>query len=322
MKTAASNGAAIGRRLAQGKLGLDPSFTPKNGGSAFFVSKGTPYIGSGPGPRVGLTVRAGMLRGVLIFNDVFILEHQAAELARMFRNKGARPPQGFNAALRTFIATTGRHHGAFPFTAPQVGLSNRQFRRLLNQGIRAAEAATWTHIGETVTRSRSGVGRVVLGESSHVSRSGPGEFLVVRDTARVRITGGDAAIHEAMLKHGTPHPDAAKAIKALRRNRAVGRVKTVFRVGGRLLFVVAVAADTIEIIYARDRLRQVIKTAVGWGAGAAAAGTFASVFAPADTAGPVAWIAHGLGTVISFGIGYFVGSETVAHVYDVVVEEF
>jgi hypothetical protein len=48
---------------------------------------------------------------------------------------------------------------------------------------------------------------------------------------------------------------------------------------------------------------------------------FAAWFAPADTAGPWACAAHGVGTLISGGVGYWIGSETTRTIFELVAEE-
>ena len=42
---------------------------------------------------------------------------------------------------------------------------------------------------------------------------------------------------------------------------------------------------------------------------------------PADAAGPVAWVIHGVGTLVAGGVGYFVGSEATTYIYELIVEE-
>lgn len=54
------------------------------------------------------------------------------------------------------------------------------------------------------------------------------------------------------------------------------------------------------------------------GSGAA----FAAWWMPADAAGPVAWVIHGVGTLVAGGVGYFLGSEGTTYIYELIVEEF
>jgi hypothetical protein len=53
----------------------------------------------------------------------------------------------------------------------------------------------------------------------------------------------------------------------------------------------------------------------------AAGSAFAAWFTPADAAGPWAWAAHGVGTFVAGGVGYWVGSETTRTIYELAVEE-
>jgi hypothetical protein len=52
----------------------------------------------------------------------------------------------------------------------------------------------------------------------------------------------------------------------------------------------------------------------------AGAAAFAAWFAPGDAAGPWAWAAHGVGTLIAGGVGYWAGSTTTRTIYELVVE--
>lgn len=174
-------------------------------------------------------------------------------------------------------------------------------------------------------QSKSGVSRVILREGSHISRQGPGELLVVGNPKSVRVTGGGKEIVNAMMKHGrtSSHQKelAEAAEKTIGKYRGAGRVVGAFRVAGRILLVVAIAQEVYSFVYARDKVREVTRIAGGWLGGLAAAGTFSAFFAPADTAGPYAWIAHGLGAMIAFGVGYWLGAETSVTIYELTIEE-
>jgi hypothetical protein len=113
--------------------------------------------------------------------------------------------------------------------------------------------------------------------------------------------------------------EAAEALA--KKQKWAGRVRGVFRYGGRILLVVAVANDSYRIYQAEDKLKAVLTTAAGWGGAIAAGGAFAAWFTPADTAGPGAWALHGVGTLVAGGIGYWIGSETVRYIYELVPVE-
>lgn len=99
------------------------------------------------------------------------------------------------------------------------------------------------------------------------------------------------------------------------------RLLWVLKWGGRLLIVVGLAADVYKIYNAENKVKETVKSAAGWGGALAFSGAFAAWWAPADVAGPGAWVVHGVGTLVAGGIGYFVGSETTEILYELVVEE-
>ncbi|MGE6763248.1 hypothetical protein ACQKGO_34875 [Corallococcus interemptor] len=93
-----------------------------------------------------------------------------------------------------------------------------------------------------------------------------------------------------------------------------------FRVGGKILIVVAIAVDVLEIIIAEDHLEAALVSLSGWAGAAAASAAFSAFWTPADVAGPWAWAGHGVGMLVSGGIGYWVGSSTTRYVYRLVVQ--
>jgi len=102
--------------------------------------------------------------------------------------------------------------------------------------------------------------------------------------------------------------------------RIAGHVRTVFRVGGRILIVFAVAHDIYRIVVAEDRPEAVITTVGGWAGAAAGAAAFSALWTPADVAGPWAWAAHGVGVLVSGAVGYWVGAESTRYVYRLIVQ--
>jgi hypothetical protein len=99
----------------------------------------------------------------------------------------------------------------------------------------------------------------------------------------------------------------------------VGDLKGVFRFGGKVVLVIAVAADVYQIVEAQDHVKATLVSASGWAGASAGAAAFGLMFAPADVAGPLAWAAHGTGTLVAGGIGYWIGSSTTRYVYELVV---
>ena len=49
--------------------------------------------------------------------------------------------------------------------------------------------------------------------------------------------------------------------------------------------------------------------------------SLAYFFGAADALGPWAWAAHGVGALISGGIGYWIGSSTTRTIYEIIVED-
>jgi hypothetical protein len=137
------------------------------------------------------------------------------------------------------------------------------------------------------------------------------------------VKGGVGSVIDALRNQGYEAEPTIKeaANELIRRKNAVAKVRAVFKYGGRVLIVVGVAMDAYRIYRAENKLKETIKIAGGW----AGAGIFATAFAtwwtPLDAAGPIAWVLHGVGTLVAGGIGYMVGSESVAYVYELVLEK-
>ena len=115
-------------------------------------------------------------------------------------------------------------------------------------------------------------------------------------------------------------PPVLEAAEALaKRAKWAGRVRGVFRYGGRILIIVGIAADAWKVYHARDKVKAVVDSAGGWAGATAGPAAFAAWFAPGDAAGPWAWAAHGVGTLIAGGVGYWAGSTTTRTIYELAV---
>lgn len=75
-----------------------------------------------------------------------------------------------------------------------------------------------------------------------------------------------------------------------------------------------------EVYTAQNRTKAMVTSVGGWVGASAAAAANAAWWTPADVAGPWAWAGHGVGTLISGGIGYWIGSETMRTIYELVLE--
>jgi hypothetical protein len=78
--------------------------------------------------------------------------------------------------------------------------------------------------------------------------------------------------------------------------------------------------DLVRIYRAHDKLKATLTSASGWAAATAAGAAFAAYWTPADIAGPWAWLAHGVGTLVAGGVGYWFGSEVTRYIYELAVE--
>lgn len=283
----------------------EPAFKPElgKGGCSWFVSEGNPYVGIDPEKSVNLPISIAKSTHLLT-----LTEH---DLLAMFEGQRGRIDMyALEAAYR-------REWGI----PADEGL-NRQARKAVQRvADRAAESRMWDEVGERVRASDSKVGEVIL-KDSRFSRQGDGKFLVVADGAKIEVKGGVRAVVGALEHSGysvEPVVRAAAEQLAVRQNWA-GRVQGVFRYGGRILIVVAVADDLYTIYRAHDKVKAVVTSVGGWAGASAGAAAFAAFWTPADVAGPWAWVAHGAGTLVASGIGYWVGSEVTRTIYELVVE--
>jgi hypothetical protein len=186
---------------------------------------------------------------------------------------------------------------------------------------RFVEKQMWKRVGESVASSSQKVGEVILPAGGRFSETA-GKFAVVADASKISLKGGTAPLVDALAKGGvTAEPVVVQAAETLAsKMRWAGRVRGVFRYGGKILVVVAIAADLVRIYRAHDHLKATITSVGGWTGATAAGAAFAAWWTPADAAGPWAWAAHGVGTLGSGAIGYWFGSEVTRHIYELVAE--
>jgi hypothetical protein len=283
----------------------EPPFRPElgKGGASWFVTEGNPYTGIDPVKSVPIEVEIARTARVVRFGESELVQlHEAAisdtaaESEAAFRKRfGLQAETPLNAKLRKSL---------------------RRFQE------RFAESRMWDKVAQRVAASPDGVGEVVL-QNSKFSVSGNGKFAVVTDPAKLQVKGGVEVLLRSLEGQGVsaeaPLREAAEALA--RKQQWAGRVRGVFRYGGRVLIVVGVAADVYKVYHAKDKVKAVVESAGGWAGATAAAAAFAAWFAPADVAGPWAWAAHGVGTLIAGGVGYWVGSATTRTIYELVVED-
>jgi hypothetical protein len=283
----------------------EPPFRPElgKGGSSWFVTEGSPHVGIDPAKNINIEVEIAKSKDVVVFreNDLTeILEQESKSTAAEAEAK--------------FRENFGLDKSA--------SLSNRLMKSLTRFQKRFAESRMWDRVGERVRASTGKVGEVVLKEGSKFSKT-PGKFAVVADPAKVQVKGGIPKLMESLSRQGvSAEPVIAEAAEAMaKKMKWAGRVRGVFHYGGRVLIVVAIAADAYKIYHASNKTKAVIESAGGWAGATAAGAAFAAWFAPADVAGPWAWAAHGVGTLVAGGIGYWIGSEVTRTIYELVLED-
>ncbi|WP_239375906.1 hypothetical protein [Frankia sp. Cj5] len=302
--------------MIENMLAGRPPFRPELGvgGSSWFVTEGTPYTGVGAGNSIPVQAE--------LINTRNAVRYDQPTLERIFAQEHARAQPEIEVQVRErFRIKTGRD-------APQT-LSRTLADKVARQLRQLAERRMWERVGAEVRASASQVGEVILPGGSPtpggppVFSATPGRFTVVADAAKIRLRGGPMPLVHAIetAGHGVRvAPLEASAAELAATMRIAGRIRTVLRVGGKVLIVVAVAVDLYEIVIAEDHLEATIVSLAGWGGAAAAAAGFSALWTPADVAGPWAWAAHGVGMLVSGAVGYWVGAEATRYVYRLVVQ--
>jgi hypothetical protein len=290
--------------VAQGKPPFNPDLG-QVGRVSWFITEGDPYVGISSAKSVTLPVEIANTSGkpALTFGETKLLEIYNGKL------DGAKA-----IAEQALRERTGKINGE--------PLSNTNLKEIARNASRIAERQMWTEVGETVRASESGIGKVKL-ENSVFSKSGNGEFTLTSKAANVRLPKGSAAqLVEAIKTKAAP---AEKGVleateKLASQEKWGGRVQGAFRVGGKVLIVVGIATDAYRIYTATDKVKTSVEVAGGWAGATLAGGAFAAAYTPADVAGPLAWIGHGVGTLAAGAFGYFVGSEVAKTIYELTVE--
>jgi hypothetical protein len=297
--------------MSRGKMPWKPE--TGLGGSAWFTTEGNPYTAVTPEKSINVEVELAKGNNPLVFKEADLIKIFEAEIGP--------------AAVQAEAEYRANYRARFNVDAP-AKLSNtalKAIKRMLTNkaGDRGGltEKRMWTRIGEKVAASSSKVGEVVLEPGSRFSEN-PGKFAVIADASKITLKGGTGPVVDALAKSGvSAEPVVVEAAEALaKKMKWAGRVRGVFRYGGRVLIVVGVTNDIINIFRAEDKVKAVITSAGGWAGATAAGAAFAAWWTPADTAGPWAWLGHGVGTLIAGGVGYFIGSKTTRYIYELAVE--
>jgi len=204
-------------------------------------------------------------------------------------------------------------------------LSNSKYDALRRLARSQGEPEMWKQIGEQVRDSNSGIGTVELKDSRFSFRNVPGDggqftvavgrdgqFTLVRNSADITIPGGLSTLRDAIQRQvaqGSLAPEEAVVLdKAASRLLWAGRVRGGFRVLGRAGMAGAALYDGYRFVKSDDKVKTGASSLGGWGGAVLAGEIFAVAWTPADVAGPWAWAAHGVGTLLAGGLGYFGGS--------------
>lgn len=286
--------------MSEGK----PPFKPSEGvgGCSWFTTEGNPYTSVTADKSINVPVEIAKGNSPLVFRE--------ADLAKIFDELTEPTRVRAEAEYRT------------KFQLPEgTPLSKRALKAINRVLDRFIEKEMWKRVGEKVATSSQKVGEVIFEDGGRFSDRA-GKFTVVADANKITLMGGTAPLVDALAKEGVgAEPVVVEAAEALAsKMKWAGRVRGVFRYGGRLLIVIGVTADLIRIYRAHDRLKATLTAVSGWAAATAAGAAFAAYWTPADVAGPWAWAAHGVGTLIAGGIGYWFGSTVTRYIYELVVE--
>jgi hypothetical protein len=305
-----------GLAIIENMLAGRPPFRPDLGlgGCSWFVTEGTPYVGVGADHSIPVQAELIKTENAVRFDQ--------ARLEKIFYEERDLAAPKVEAEVRAkFRLKTGRDAPA-QLSRTLTDKVTRQLRQL-------AERRMWERVAAEVRAAPNQVGEVILPggvprpDGPPVFSASPGKFTVVADAAKIKVRGGPMPIVRAMESAG-----AGGRVEALEASAAelaatlklAGKVRSVLRVGGKVLIVVAVAVDVYEIIVAEDHLEATLVSLAGWGGAAAAAAGFSALWAPADVAGPWAWLGHGVGMLVSGAVGYWVGAETTRYVYRLVIQ--
>ncbi|MCW3103393.1 MAG: hypothetical protein JWO09_1833 [Bacteroidetes bacterium] len=295
----------IALNILENMANCDHPFKPEigQGGASWFITEGNPSIGKKAQFKpVRIDVEIFKKSERLIFRETDLVKMHNEEL-KAFEPLAEQKYRDYNKIPRE-RALTRRE---------RAGLATYKFTR--------AEESMWTKIGQKVQSSKSKAGEVVLEPGSKFSKT-PGKFTVISDPSLITAKGGIKGLTNQLIEQGLgQEPVLIKtAEKLAKKLKWTGKVRGAFRYAGKILFVVGVTEDIYKVYKAKDKVKTVVESAGGWAGASAAATAFAELWTPMDAAGPVAWVLHGVGTLVSGAVGYWLGSNTTRVIYEVAVE--
>lgn len=280
------------------------------GGVAWFTIEGNPYASTGPEKNIRAEVELTLPADAATITEADLLEVFESEYKK----------------LEPTAEADYRRHNKIP---PDRPLNRAQRSGLLWRLRTAAEKKMWERIGERVAQSKSKAAVIEFkGEpptpGSPTFSSTPGKFAVVADSAQINLKeNSPTQLLDGLEAKGIgAEPVVVEAASKLATTlKWAGRVRAAFRYGGRVLIVIGIAVDVYRVYRAKDKVKAVVTSLAGWGGAIAAAEIFAVFWTPADVAGPLAWAAHGVGTLIAGGVGYWIGSTTTRIIYELEPED-
>jgi len=301
--TAAEAALGILNEVAEGR----PPFRPdlgERGGVQWFVTSGSPNVGSAVADTVNIPVKIEIPRGanVVEFNEARLTDIYNSHLGEARRVA----TEDYQARHPNRSITSTRAQNRINYVTEQI-----------------AKSKMWTDVGEQVAASPSGIGRVVQTADGPFNRGGgSGTFMLTSKPNVVSVKGGAAALLDIIQARGLQAEPAVReaAEQAARNGQIAGKLQGVFRVGGRILVVAGAAADGYRIYQADDKVREAVKVGGGWAGAGAAVVAYNSVTGATNAAGPVAWGLNALGNVGAAVGGYFAGEKIAELVYDLAID--
>ncbi len=281
------------------------------GNAAWFTTEGNPYTASeNSEKKVPVNVELVRKGTVPIYDAKSQLEPRKEALKAKFR-----PTIRAEEIERFKIRNDGK--------SPPLPLSNTLNAKIERQTAAKAEAVMWEELGREVANSPEKQAEVVF-KGSALSKQGDGKYLIIAEDSRILLKGGLLPHLENMRSVGMVTPETSPAVidganEVAKQVNQAGKVRSVFRWGGRLFIIIGISADIYQVVTADEKLETIIESVGGWTGATAGVVAFSAWWAPADAAGPWAWAGHGAGAFIAGGFGYWVGSNTARTIYRLVV---
>jgi hypothetical protein len=196
--------------------------------------------------------------------------------------------------------TTGKF---FPVEGPGIIQLTQQEVRLLEQFVTRVSAVGGEAAVQNVSRAFAGQNYSITPNMERALHIVAGKLGVADELLAPLASGAPSAAVEATLL------DAARL-------KAAGRAFKIVKWGGRIMLVVAIAADAYEIYEADFNPKLITKKAGAWAGSLAAGGLAAEAASPLLVAGPWGWVGYGVIVGGAGIVGYFGGGELTETIYE------